>query len=110
MLAESGVEKLLNRMELLKVIIRARLIAIEKNPVDLVFLMSRWSIETHMFVVAWGEFSPSLKDVATLMSLSLFGEAHATRVTLSWDDQKKVEFLSKSLLCFKYSTSKFTYL
>lgn len=47
--------------------------------------------------------------MAILMSLSLFCEAHATWVTLSWDDQKKVEFLSKSLPSSKYSTNKVIY-
>lgn len=45
-----------------------------------------------------------------LMSLPLFGEIHATRVTLKEEDWKKVEFLTKSLSCSKYSTNKATYL
>lgn len=86
-----------NEVGVLKAIVRARSIAIERNPVDLEFLMSRRSVETHIFVSAWGEFTPSLKDVAMLMSLPFFGEAHSTGVTLKEKDQKKVDYLTKSL-------------
>lgn len=45
-----------------------------------------------------------------LTLLPLFGEVHATRVTLSREDQKSLEFLNKSLSSSKYSTNKPTYL
>lgn len=44
------------------------------------------------------------------MSLALFDEAHATRVTLQGEDQNKVEYLTKSPLSSKYATNKATYL
>lgn len=45
-----------------------------------------------------------------LISLPLFGETHATGKPLSEDNQKRVEFLSKSLSSSKYLTNKATYL
>lgn len=66
---------------------------IERNLADLEFLMSRWNTKTHTFVASWGKFSTLLEDVAMLTSLPLFGKAHAIRVTLSKEDQKRVKFL-----------------
>lgn len=43
-------------------------------------------------MASWDEFDPSLKDIAVLKSLALFGEAHATGVTLDGEDQMRVEF------------------
>lgn len=97
-------------MGILKAIICATSIAIERNPVDLEFLMPQWSTKTHTFLTSWGEFSPSTEDVAMLILLPLFGEAHAIGVALSEEDQKKVELLNKSLSSSKYLSNKTTYL
>lgn len=59
---------------------QARSTTIERNPVDLKFLMAQWGIETHTFEVSWGDFSPLLEDVAMLTSLLLFGKAYTTRL------------------------------
>lgn len=56
------------------------------------------------------ESAPRWEDVLMLMSLPLFSEAHAIRVTLSGDDQKRVEFLSKPLSSSKYLIIKAIYL
>lgn len=40
-----------------KVIIRVKSISIERNSVDLEFLMSRWITETDTFIVFWGGVS-----------------------------------------------------
>lgn len=45
-----------------------------------------------------------------LMSLSFFGEVHATGVTLKEEDQKKGEYKTKFLSSSKYSMNKATYL
>lgn len=45
-----------------------------------------------------------------LTSLPLFGEAHATRIMLDGGDQKRVDFLLKSLSKSKHSTNQATYL
>lgn len=62
-------------------LVQARSISIDRNPVDLEFLVPRWSIEIHTFVASWAKFGPSLENVAMLTSLLLFGEAHAIVVT-----------------------------
>lgn len=49
-----------------------------------------------------------LEDVAILMSLPFFGQAHATGATLKEEDQKKVEYLTKFLSSSKYSTNNAT--
>lgn len=99
-------------MGVLKAIVQARSMAVETNFVDLKFLMFRWSIDTHTFMathtfmVASGESSPSLDDpeaahpylhVAMLMSLHFFAKAHAIGATLKDNEQKKVDYLTKSL-------------
>lgn len=48
---------------------------INRSPMDLDFLISWWSSESHTFVTAWGEFCPTLEDVVILTGLPLFGEA-----------------------------------
>lgn len=55
-------------------------------------------------------FGPSLDDVATLTLLCLVGQAHATGLFLDRKDQKRVDFLTKSMLNSKYSTDEATYL
>lgn len=79
-------KKLLNQIGIMKGIVQVKLMAIERNSIDLEFLMSRWTIDTHTFMATWGEFSPSLEDVAMLMSLPFFGMEHAIGVTLKEKD------------------------
>lgn len=63
-MAQPEVKRLFNQLGIMKLITQARLIATERNPADLDFLMSQWSTETHTLVASWGEFSLSLEDVA----------------------------------------------
>lgn len=51
----------------MKSIIQERSMAVESYLTDLEFLILWWSMETHTFVTSWGEFGPSLGDVAMLM-------------------------------------------
>lgn len=53
---------------------------INRSPMDLEFLISRWSTESHTFVTAWGEFCPTLEDVTVLTSLPVFGESMAIKM------------------------------
>lgn len=66
---------------------------IDRKSTDLEFLISRWRIETHTFVVAWGEFGPSLEDVAMLTSLAMFSEAKAASLYPNGEDKKRIEAL-----------------
>lgn len=55
----------------------------DRKLVDIEFMMSRWSTETHTSVTAWGKFSPTLEDVTTLASSLILGEAYVVNVTIS---------------------------
>lgn len=44
---------------------------------DLEVLVSWWSIETHIFVTAWGEFNFSIVYVLQMIYLPLFDELNA---------------------------------
>lgn len=49
---------------------------------DLEFLISRWRIESHIFVAAWGEFGPTFEDVLALAKLPLFRVSHDMGIIL----------------------------
>lgn len=84
---------------------------VDRKPVDLDFLMSRWGIETHTLVTAWGEFVPTMEDVALLTSLPMFGEAQVTNLpVLTGENNKRIEALTSFLSKTKYSMNKSTYL
>lgn len=109
-MAESGIVKLFNKLRIRKALTQARTISIDRSQVNSEFLVSRWSTEIHTFAASCGEFGPSLEDLAVLISLQLFGDAHAIGVILSADDQKRSEFLNKALSDSRYPSSKATYL
>lgn len=83
-----------NNLGVIKPIIQARSMATERIPVDLEFFISRWSNETHTFVASWGEFGPSLEDVARSTSLSMFDEAHGTSLYPDGEDKKRIDLLT----------------
>lgn len=76
---------------------------INKNPMDLEFLISRWSIETHTFVTAWRDICPTIEDVVVLIDLPLFGEVKIIAmpgsygVVLSEGDEVKLILLNEAL-------------
>lgn len=82
---------------------------VDRKSVDLEFLMSRWSTKRHSFVTAWGEFRSSLKDVAMLTYLLMFGKAHALGFYPDVENKKRIQALKTSLSKSKYS-NKATYL
>lgn len=94
-------KKKLNDLEIMRAINQARKMMVDKKPSDHEFLMSRWSTGTHTFVTAWGEFAPTLEDVALLTSLSMSGEAQVSNLDVSMGENKKriealASFLSKT--------------
>lgn len=54
---------------------------------DLEFLIFRWSCESHRFIFTWGEFEPTLEDVARLTMLSMSGDKNAIRVVIEGKDE-----------------------
>lgn len=59
--------------------------------------MSRWSVETHTFVTAWGEFSPSLEDVGYADISPTFWRGSRSQSLSGWRGQEKDEALQASL-------------
>lgn len=49
----------------------ALLMDFDRSRLDLAFLVSRWPSHSHTFVTAWGEFCPSLEDVAIIIGLPI---------------------------------------
>ena len=45
-------------------------------------LIQRWSSLTHTFFTAWGEFTPTLEHVLTLLELPVFGDLDLASYTL----------------------------
>ncbi|KAB2625873.1 hypothetical protein D8674_017533 [Pyrus ussuriensis x Pyrus communis] len=45
-------------------------------------MVRRWSTETHTLVCAWGEFNPTLEDVANIMHLPIVGNVEPFRYVI----------------------------
>lgn len=60
---------------------QTRKMVVNKKATGFEFLMLRWSTETHTFVTAWGEFGPTLNDVAVMASPPILGDALRVEVT-----------------------------
>lgn len=57
-------KKLFNDLGISRAINQSRKMTVNRKPTGLEFLMSRWNTDTHTFIPASREFSPSLEDVA----------------------------------------------
>lgn len=60
-------------------------LAINRCLEDLEFLISRWTVESHTFIEAWGQFCPTLEDVIVLTGLSLW---RSRAITMLEDSDK----------------------
>ncbi|PQQ06009.1 uncharacterized protein Pyn_01636 [Prunus yedoensis var. nudiflora] len=58
-------------------------------------VVRRWSTETHTFICSWGEFTPTLEDVAKIFHLPICGSQDPFSVTLTLEDSRKLEILRK---------------
>ncbi|CAL8168725.1 unnamed protein product [Prunus armeniaca] len=58
-------------------------------------VVRRWSTETHTFICSWGEFAPTLEDVANIFRLSLYGSQDPFHIALTPEDKLKLETLRK---------------
>ncbi|MED6132603.1 hypothetical protein PIB30_020613 [Stylosanthes scabra] len=77
---------------------------------DMSLLWQRWCSQTYTFVTSWGEFSPTLEDVAMLLQLPVFGNLDLTNLYVDLDLRKLARDLlqldSKKKKCtIKYSYS-----
>lgn len=64
-LGQADMGKFLEEVGVLRPIQYALLIDVDMSPVDLAFLISRWSSYTHTFVTASGEFCPLFEVVVS---------------------------------------------
>lgn len=89
-------------------------LSINRSPLDLEFqdgAVSRWSVESHTFVTAWGEFCPSLEDFVVLTGLLVFGESKAIKmygssdVTLDVEGEVKLLLLNEALFDSKHKNN-----
>lgn len=54
---------------------------------DMELLGSRWSVESHTFFAAWGEFGSTFEDILNLMALPPHEEVNAMAVRIEGDDE-----------------------
>ena len=59
------------------------------------YVISRWSVQTHTFIAAWGEFAPTLEDVYVLFKLSEFGKTDITTFMASQEEEDVISELSE---------------
>lgn len=55
-------------------------------------LVSRWSVESHIFIAVWGNSVQLLEDVAILTTLPLYKERNGIDMALGDNDTKKLRF------------------
>ncbi|CAL9000940.1 unnamed protein product, partial [Prunus brigantina] len=58
-------------------------------------VVRRWRTETHTFICSWGEFAPTLEDVANIFHLPLCGNQDPFHIALTPEDKLKLETLRK---------------
>lgn len=64
----------------------SRILSVTRSHQDLECLISRWCVEIHLLVAAWGEFGSTLESVMNLTALTLYEETKAVRVALGKED------------------------
>lgn len=107
-LSQADMGKFLEDVGVLRPLQYAIQMDVDRSPVDLAFLISRWSSYSHTFIAAWGEFCPSLEDVFMLTGLSTFGDYH-TVDALDDEGERLLALLHKTMSNAK-SSNKGTYL
>ncbi|XP_059636052.1 uncharacterized protein LOC132278267 [Cornus florida] len=65
----------------------SRKLKVSRNTSGLELLVLRWCSATHTFVAKWGEFTPTLEDVAQLLGLHVMGRGYT--VPLTMDEAEK---------------------
>ncbi|KAJ1406807.1 Aminotransferase-like, plant mobile domain [Sesbania bispinosa] len=57
-------------------------LSVQRRSEDLTVLIECWSCKTHTFLTSWGEFSPTLEDVAVLLKLPITLDILAKKLAL----------------------------
>lgn len=79
-------------------------LSVTKSYADFKLLISCWSVPTHTFISVWGEFTLTLKDVAVLSRLPLFGDHGAMRIVLTEEEERTLQLLNVALRVTSKST------
>lgn len=79
----------------------SRFLSLTRHHQDLEIPVLRWNTESHTFVAVWGEFTPTLEDLARQTMLSLFVEANTMGIILEGDDQTKLKYLTFDMAASK---------
>lgn len=108
LLSQANMGKFLEYVGVLRPLQYAVQMDVDRSPLDLAFLISRWSSYSHTFVTTWGEFCPSLEDVFMLMGLPTFGDYH-TVDALDNKGERLLALLHETMNKAKYASSKGTY-
>ncbi|KAK9293241.1 hypothetical protein L1049_021232 [Liquidambar formosana] len=77
----------------------------------LTLLLSRWSSSTHTFIAAWGEFTPTLEDVVTLLRLNVLATDNIMDIKiskLSKEERVINKFLKESITASGKNKSRFS--
>ncbi|CAL8992934.1 unnamed protein product [Prunus brigantina] len=86
---------ILNRAGVLDAIFISKACDIHIEAKMLRHVVRRWSTETHNFICSWGEFAPTLEDVANIFLLPLCGSQDPFHIALTLEDKLKLETLRK---------------
>ncbi|CAL8121399.1 unnamed protein product [Prunus armeniaca] len=86
---------ILSRAGVLEAIFASKACDIHIEVKTLRHLVRRWSTETHTFICSWGEFTPTLEDVANIFHLPLCGSQDPFHIALTPEDGLKLETLRK---------------
>ncbi|CAL8173510.1 unnamed protein product [Prunus armeniaca] len=86
---------ILSRAGVLEAIFASKACDIHIEAKTLRHLVRRWSTETHTFICSWGEFTPTLEDVANIFHLPLCGSQDPFHIALTAEDGPKLEILRK---------------
>ncbi|KAG5536632.1 hypothetical protein RHGRI_024155 [Rhododendron griersonianum] len=71
-------------------------LSIRRNNINIDFMVSRWSKDTHTFVFPWGDCGPTLQDMAVMMRLSTRGSVAFDPSNLSLADARLVDRLRRA--------------
>lgn len=108
-LGQADMGKFSEGIDVLRPLQYALLMDVDRSPVELHFLISRWSSHSHTFVAAWGEFCPSFEDVFMLSGLFMFRDYHAVDA-LDNEGKRLLKSLHDTMMRAKYISNKETFL
>ncbi|CAL2229618.1 unnamed protein product [Prunus armeniaca] len=81
--------------EVLDVIFLSKLWDIHIEAKMLHHVVRRWSTATHNFVCSWGEFTPTLEDVANISRLPICGDRSPFDIALTPEEVDKLAILRR---------------